>query len=135
MNEQNTFLADLILVIHFSWAAWMVVGIVLTIFGFWWKRFWRWAVFRTAHLVGMLLTGSTPLWAAGVCPLTEWEWQLRQGAIPVEREPFLIHWIRELLFYDVEPITLALVSGAAAIFVCVMYVVRPPWKAKRLQSA
>jgi hypothetical protein len=134
MQFPDTILANGLLIVHFLWAIWMVAGVLLTVVGFWWVRFWRWTAFRTAHLVGLVITGSTPLWSGGICPLTVWEWRFRAGQMPGERESFIVYWIRELLFYDVDPLALSLVSSAAALFVVIMYAVRPPWKAKRAQS-
>ena len=89
------FLADLLLVIHFVWAVWMVGGIALAFLGFWKRRFWRWKVFRITHLIALAGTATVPLWYGNLCPLTIWEVNLRVDAgrtTGVPSESIIIHW-------------------------------------------
>jgi len=126
----DTFWANTILVIHFLWAAWMIAGILLAYLGFLLPRLWKWIIFRTAHLVGLVATATTPFWADGLCPLTRWEWQLRHSATvsATGDESFIIHYIRELLFVDVDPQTLSLITGALTLSTVIIYFLRPPWR-------
>ena len=125
-------MADVILVVHFLWAAWMIFGFLLALLGFRWNRLWGWRTFRWAHILGLAATATTPFWASGICPLTEWEWQLRpassQQAMDNGNESFIIQWISDTLFLDVEPIILSLVTGAVALITLIIFILRPPWK-------
>jgi hypothetical protein len=126
------FPADFILVVHFAWAAWMVSGVAVAVLGFRWHRFWRWRIFRTAHLFGLIATASTPLWPSGTCPLTIWEWELRaEPSTAAQPGSFIIHWLHEALFWDVDPVILSLISAAAALFTVVMFFLRSPRKMYR----
>lgn len=124
-----SFVANLILIAHFTWAVWMIAGVVLAVAGFRWRRLWQWRVFRFAHLTGLVGTATVPFWAEGICPLTTWEWTLRP---PTGRlggdDSFIIHWVRETLFLDVDPLILSLVTGAAALATLVIFIFRPPWR-------
>ena len=70
-------LADLVLVIHAAFVAFVVVGLVLICVG----RFRGWAFvrnvwFRVAHLAAMGVVAAESL-VGFICPLTMWEDQLR----------------------------------------------------------
>ena len=126
------FPADFLLVIHFAWAAWMVSGVAVAVLGFRWHRFWQWRIFRTAHLIGLVATASTPLWPSGTCPLTVWEWELRaEPSAAAQPGSFIIHWLHEALYWDVDPVILSLTGAAAALFTVVMFFLRSPWKRYR----
>jgi len=126
----DRILANFILAIHFVWAAWMVAGFILAVAGFRWPRLWQWRVFRITHLIGLAATATTPFWAKGLCPLTEWEWQLRSDTayqVPTN-ESFIIHWMSEVLFLDVSPHMLSIVTGVVALTTLIIFVLRPPWR-------
>jgi len=128
----DTALANLILIIHFAWATWMIVGVIIAVLGFRWHRLWSWRIFRIAHLIGLVATATTPLWPGGLCPLTIWEWQLRYTESGAPRaDSFIIHWMNELLFWDIEPVVLAGVSAFGAVLTVVVFFLRPPWKSYR----
>lgn len=128
-------LMDAILVVHFIWAGWMILGVVLAIAGFRWTRLWRWKVFRIAHLAGLLGTATVPLWGGGICPLTRWEWDLRTpaGGSGPAAESFLARAIREILYVDVDPLLLSLATGAGALVTLLIFVFRPPWGMRQAQ--
>jgi hypothetical protein len=130
----DPLLADFLLAIHFAWALWMVTGVALALAGFRWPRLWRWRTFRIVHLIGSLGTATVPIWANGVCPLTTWEWDLRATAglgSPVQAEPFLRHWMREILFIDVSPVALSIIAALGATATLAIFVRHPPWRQKR----
>jgi hypothetical protein len=126
--------ADLILIAHFLWAVWMISGVGLALAGFRWPRFWRWRVFRITHLIGLLATATVPIWAAGICPLTTWEWGRRSaGPGPgsaASPESFLARILEELLYLDVDPLVLSLVTAAGALVTVVIFVLHPPRRAQ-----
>ena len=122
--------ADLLLALHFAWAVWMVAGIFLAFLGFWKSRFWTWKAFRVSHLIGLIGTATVPLWSNGLCPLTIWEYDLRvaagQTAGSMPGESFLIHWMREILFIDVDPLILSILTGALALGTVIIFIWHPP---------
>lgn len=121
-------MADAILAIHFVWALWMIAGVMLAIAGFRWPRLWTWRAFRIAHLLALLGTATVPIWSAGVCPLTTWEWKLRAAgeSASAAAEPFLRHWLREMLFLDVAPELLSIIAALGAVVTLGVFIWHPP---------
>lgn len=120
--------AELVLIVHFLWALWMVSGVAVAAAGFVWPRVWGWRVFRTLHVIGLAGTASVPLWSReGLCPLTLLEWELGNGDNGSPRS-FIIRMMSDILYIDVSPITLSIVTALAAVFTLVVFFVRPPWR-------
>ncbi|MBT8443044.1 MAG: DUF2784 domain-containing protein [Gammaproteobacteria bacterium] len=97
-------LADAILLVHFAFVAFVVVGFLLIVVGL--IAHWKWVrnrTFRIAHLcaIGVVVAQA---WLGVICPLTVWENELRRRAgQDAYAETFVQHWLHELLFYDAEP--------------------------------
>ena len=93
----NLLLADTLMVIHFLWAAFMVIGLPVGILSG--SRVLRWV-----HFIGM---STTALIAAvnTYCPLTLWEDLLRWEGNPAARQGgnFLARHLSHILYPDVEP--------------------------------
>src|SRR5947209_8658978 len=94
--------ADMLVVIHFLFVAFVVVGQLLILLGLVCR--WRWVRnpwFRTIHLVSILIVAVEGAFAVA-CPLTTWELQLRDLAgQPIEEATFMGRLARHLLFYPV----------------------------------
>lgn len=92
--------ADALLLLHAFFAAFVVIGLVLILFGGW--RGWVWVRspgFRLTHLAGVLFV-TLQAWVGRVCPLTEWEMALRARAGDAVYEgSFVAHWLETLLYY------------------------------------
>jgi hypothetical protein len=106
-------LADLILLVHFALAAFIVLGLPLVWIGAWLG--WNWVrgrALRYAHAIAILVVAAESL-AGSVCPLTRWEDALRASA---EGRSFIGRWFARLLYYDFpeSAFTLAYVLYAAA---------------------
>jgi hypothetical protein len=98
--------ADILMLIHFLWIVFMVIGLPL---GF----LLRSPTLRWLHFGGMLVTALIA--AAGMyCPLTTWEEALRWGSDPGSsyNGSFLAHYISKVLYPDLGPGTLR----AATVF-------------------
>jgi hypothetical protein len=133
----HPIVADLLLAVHFLWALWMVMGVALALAGFRWPRLWTWRAFRIAHLIGLLGTASVPIWANGICPLTTWEWDLRSGTgsgAIAAAEPCLRHWMRQILFLDVSPLVLSVITALGAAATLAVFVRHLPRQPKRALS-
>ena len=97
-------LADLMLLVHFSYVAFVVVGLLLIVVGVvcrwqWVRNFW----FRAAHLTAIaIVVGES--WAGITCPLTTWEHELRlkSGGASYQGD-FVAHWIENAMFFRAEP--------------------------------
>ena len=106
-------IADLILLLHFALAAFIVLGLPLVWVGAWlawdWTRKRGW---RYAHAAAILVVAAESL-AGSVCPLTHWENALRGRA---DEASFIGSWVSRLLYYDFpeSTFTLAYVVYASA---------------------
>ncbi|MBT5030873.1 MAG: DUF2784 domain-containing protein [Proteobacteria bacterium] len=93
--------ADLILLLHTLFVAFVVLGLLLIFVGKalsweWVHNFW----FRLAHLVGIAIV-VVQAWLGIICPLTTWEMALRaKGGDIVYAGTFIAHWLDALLYYQ-----------------------------------
>ncbi|OGT03266.1 MAG: hypothetical protein A3F73_10535 [Gallionellales bacterium RIFCSPLOWO2_12_FULL_59_22] len=123
----HSLLADLILVTHSLFVAFVVLGLVVVLLGKY--RRWGWVrnfPFRLAHLVaiGVVMAES---WLGLVCPLTEWENRAREAAgSEAYSSPFIQHWLRQILFYDFAPWVFTVAYTAFGILVLVAWLLVPP---------
>ncbi|MFH1603005.1 MAG: DUF2784 domain-containing protein [Pseudomonadota bacterium] len=106
-------LADLILLVHFALAAFIVLALPLVWIGA--ALDWSWIrnrSIRYAHLVAILVVAAEAL-TGSVCPLTRWEDALRAST---EGRSFVGRWLGWLLYYDFPEwsFTIAYVLYAAA---------------------
>ncbi|MHC4946824.1 MAG: DUF2784 domain-containing protein [Planctomycetota bacterium] len=97
-------LADLVLLLHWLFVAFVVLGLVLVLVGG--LRRWRWVRnpwFRIGHLAAIAVV-VVQAWTGLACPLTILERDLRTRAGETTYEgAFIAHWLHELLFYDADP--------------------------------
>lgn len=114
-------LADTILIVHFAFVVFVVVGFLLILIGL--LAHWSWIhnrYFRIAHLaaIGIVVLQA---WFDRFCPLTLWENELRRRAGESGyTESFIEHWLHEILFYQAEPwvfTTIYTIFGALVLFV------------------
>lgn len=106
MDHSGTFrvLADLVLVTHVAFVAFVIFGLVLILVGGF--RKWAWirnAWFRAAHLLAIgIVVGQA--WAGVICPLTTLEMWLRERAGDLTYEgTFISHWLHRILFFQAPP--------------------------------
>jgi hypothetical protein len=120
-------LADLIVIFHATYVAFVVFGLVAILAGIvfrwgWVRNIW----FRVIHLTMIAIVVGEAL--AGVpCPLTIWEKQLRtqagQTSYPGD---FLGYWAHRLLFYRAEPWVFTLIYLLFGLAVLAAFVLAPP---------
>lgn len=93
----ESFLADLILIVHFVFVLFVVGGLALIWIGAacGWRRV-RNLWFRLAHLAAILFVVAESLIGV-MCPLTVWEDILRGGAR--SDMGFIARWVHRILFY------------------------------------
>ena len=108
--------ADLILLVHFAWVSFVVLGLVFIWVGYFLglqavHNFY----FRMAHLLAMAIVVLEALFGI-LCPLTTWEGELRRlaGDTGTYEETFMQHWVHRILFFDLAP-------GAFTIIYCVFF--------------
>ena len=126
-------IADIIVVIHFIWIIFMLLGFFLTIYGFFRKEFFDWWLFRTLHLSGILFVGLLTA-LQRFCPLTILE-NLSRAKYSLEATypgSFIVHYIEKLVYPDVNQTLLRVGTVIVALFVLIMYIINPPEKIKEL---
>ena len=100
-SQLYRFAADLLLLVHVLFVAFVVFGLLVVFVGKW--SGWAWVrnpYFRSAHLaaIGIVVVQS---WFGMICPLTIWEMALRDRAgDAVYSGSFIANWLYELLYYQ-----------------------------------
>jgi hypothetical protein len=130
MARLYALLADLILILHFAFVAFVVAGLFVVWVG--WLCRWRFVQnfwFRLAHLLAVGVVVAESL-AGFVCPLTIWENNLRLLAGGGERYQgsFVQHWLHRLMFFEASESTFTIlyVLFFAAVALS-LWVVKPRW--------
>jgi len=129
MESESLFLlaADVLLIGHVLFVAFVVVGLALIFIG---KPFnWNWVRnrwFRITHLaaIGIVVIQS---WVGVICPLTTWEMALRQRAGEAAYSgSFISHWLETVLYYQAPAwVFTVCYTVFAAVVVASWFWVRP----------
>ncbi len=129
-------LADIIVVVHFAWILFMLVGFILTLYGFFWKGFFDKWLFRTLHLFGIAYVSALAIMGK-YCPLTLWENILRSKYDSTLTYPgsFMIHYAQRLVYPDVNPLIIRIPTTFIAVFTVAIFIIRPPKRIKRIFSS
>lgn len=94
-------MADAILVVHFLFIVFVLMGQTCIIIGHF--RTWHWVrnlAFRVCHILAIAIVIGQA-WAGRLCPLTVWENALRETAGEQSyAESFVAHWVGRLIYYD-----------------------------------
>ena len=100
----HSILADVVLITHVAFVAFVVLGLLLILLGGclgwgWIRNPW----FRALHLAGIGLV-VVQAWFGVVCPLTILEMHLREKAgEETYSGTFVAHWLHKLLYYQAPP--------------------------------
>ncbi len=128
------FLADLIVIVHFAYVAFVVGGMAAIIVGIimrrqWVRNFW----FRTIHLLAIAAVAAESLGGV-LCPLTTWENSLRAaGGHPNEPGGFIARWAHDLFFFHVSFEQMTYYHVAFGLAVLLAFIIAPPrwpWRKK-----
>jgi hypothetical protein len=123
-------LADLVLLLHAGYIAFVVLGLLLILFGG--AMRWRWVRnrwFRLAHLASILLV-IVQAWLGIVCPLTTLEDYFRRRAGgPGYELGFIADRVQGLIFFDADWRVFAAAYTVFGLLVLASFwLVRPKWK-------
>jgi len=123
----SLLLADSLLVIHFLFVAFVVVGQAMIMFGA--AARWRWVKnrwFRIAHLMAIGVVAAQA-WAGRYCPLTVWENALRHAAGEEGYATgFVAHWAGLLIYYDAPLWVFTVIYTLFAMLVAIYWFVARP---------
>jgi len=120
-------LADLIVVFHAAYIAFVIVGFAAILAGA--AMGWDWVrnlPFRLAHLAAILLVCVEAI-VGMMCPLTTLEdsIRLKGGDTPYPGD-FIGYWAHRLIFYDAPPWVFTMLYLAFGAAVLVVFIVAPP---------
>jgi hypothetical protein len=130
-----SLLADLILLTHFAFVVFVVVGLLVI----WAGGLCRWQFarhfwFRIVHLAAIGFVAAESL-AGIVCPLTVWENHLRllAGGEEAYQGSFVQHWVHRMMFFEASETTFTILYLLffAAVLLSFWFVkpYRPRWPA------
>ena len=120
--------ADLVLLAHFAFVAFVVIGFVFIWIGHFAKiKFSRNAKFRICHVLamGMVLCESL---VGMICSLTEWENALRikGGAGQVYETGFMKEWVHKIMFFDFSERTFVIIYLSFFALILLTFRIVPP---------
>ena len=124
--------ADLILITHVVFIAFVVFGLIFILIGL--VRKWLWVRnpwFRRLHLgaIGIVVLQA---WLGVICPLTTWENALRQKAgDTVYVGSFIEHWLHKLIFYEAEAWVFTICYTLFGMLVVITWLLGPPLPKKK----
>jgi hypothetical protein len=119
----NTLLADIVLVVHFTFVTFVVGGLVAIVAGAFAR--WRWIrnrTFRIAHLAAICFVAAEAL-TGTMCPLTVWEDALRGQRTDAS---FIARWLRHVMFYQWPEWVFTALYVAFALTVMLAWWLVPP---------
>ncbi|HET7832170.1 MAG TPA: DUF2784 domain-containing protein [Gallionella sp.] len=125
------YLANLILVTHALFVAFVILGLAVLLPGGYWQ--WQWIRnwwFRLSHLlaIGVVIAES---WLGLVCPLTGWENLAREAAGGnAYAGAFIQYWLHKILFYDFAPWVFTVAYTVFGFLVLVAWMLVPPERRK-----
>lgn len=97
-------LADLVLITHAGFVAFVLFGLILIVIGGF--RGWSWVRnpwYRLTHLAAIGVV-TAQAWFGVICPLTTLEMNLRARAGEATYEgTFVAYWLQRLLYYEAPP--------------------------------
>lgn len=123
----NLLIADVLLIVHVLFVAFVICGLLCILAGG--LLSWHWVRnpwFRLAHLLGIaVVVGQS--WIGVICPLTTWEMAFRARAQDTTYDAsFISHWLNKLLYYQLPEWVFVLVYSAfGALVLIAWYRVRP----------
>lgn len=131
MQSINHLLADLVLLAHALFVAFVLGGLVLTVCGgylgwAWSRNIW----FRGAHLaaIGFVVAQT---WLGMVCPLTILEMWLRmQAGQSTYDGSFIQYWLHRLLYYDLPTWVFVAAYTVFGLLVVWAWIRFPPQRAR-----
>jgi hypothetical protein len=126
-------LADIIVIVHFVWILFMLIGFIFTLYGFFWKRFFDKWLFRILHLFGIAYVSLLAI-LGKYCPLTIWENTLRIKHDSTLTYPgsFMIHYVEKLVYPDIDPLIIIIPTTFIAVFTVAVFIIRPPKRIREI---
>lgn len=120
-------LADIILIIHVLFVAFVVFGLLAVYVGYFLN--WRWVRHRAFRIIHLCAIGYVvgQVWLGVVCPLTTWEMALRaEAGATTYSGSFIQYWLQSLLYYSApEWVFMVVYTVFGSLVLASWFVVRP----------
>jgi len=130
------FLADVVLIAHFIYVMFVVVGLLLIWAGKFLK--WQWVklfLFRIAHLASIAFVAIISIFGIP-CPLTILEGNLRlSGGVDFYNQSFIQYWLYKILFYEAPEEVFTLIYVVFAIMVGISFYFIPLSNPRKTQKS
>lgn len=126
MAQLFSLLSDLVMIVHFSWVLFNLLGFFLVM---------KFPKLKYFHMGTLTITALLML-AGRVCPLTTLEQKLRWKVNPVSayKESFLNHYVGKLLYVNLPAWTITAITAALSLIAFWLYFILP-YLRKRKGSA
>jgi hypothetical protein len=120
-------LADLIVVVHFSYVAFVILGQLAIVYGLVRRRCWaRNFYLRWLHLLAIALV-VLQSWLGVTCPLTDLENHLRErGGESGYPGDFVGYWAHQFLFYELPTRVFVVSYSVFGALVLATFLLAPP---------
>lgn len=120
--------ADLVVIVHAGFIAFVLVGLLLVWIGI--AARWEWIRnpwFRGVHLLAIAFV-VLQAYLGIVCPLTEWEnaLRVRGGQQAYGETGFIQHWLHALIFFSAPPWVFTLCYTLFGLLVIGTLLLAPP---------
>ena len=119
--------ADVLLVSHSLFAAFLVLGLVAIFLGRWLS--WAWVLnfwFCLSHLAAIAIV-VFQTWVGTICPLTVWEMRLRElSGGERYKGSFIQHWVQTILYYEAPEWVFVVVYTLFAGLIVASWFIVPP---------
>ena len=126
--NKYVFVADVILLMHFAFVVFVVLGFVFIWIGHYFKfKCVQNAKFRTCHMLSMGLVLCESL-IGTICPLTEWENELRLkgGQNQIYETSFVKDWVHKIMFFDFSERTFMIIYVGFFLLMLLTFWIIPP---------
>jgi polyferredoxin len=137
MESLYSALADVVVVLHASYVAFVIFGELAILVGILLR--WNWIRNRTFRLLHLAAIGVVVFesWSGITCPLTTWEdWLRSRAGQAVEEGDFIGRWVHQALFYQADPRIFTLIYSAFGALVVLSLILSPPrWRSARALPA
>ncbi|HEV8001366.1 MAG TPA: DUF2784 domain-containing protein [Planctomycetaceae bacterium] len=127
MEPLYRVLADVVVVLHAAYVAFVVFGELAILLGIVLRWSWiRNRTFRLLHLSAIVVV-VLEAWCGITCPLTTWEnWLRSQAGQTVEEGDFIGRWLHHALFYRAEPWVFTTIYSVFGALVVLSLILAPP---------
>lgn len=120
-------LAEIVLIIHFLWIMFMILGFFIHILSFLNLKFRNLFLIRSVHLLGIIYVSILAI-LDKYCPLTVLEYNLRKKFDPTLQQPnsFIIYHLERIVYPEINPKIIIYTTLMIGVISIVSFLFKPP---------